>query len=409
MLPLSLSYDHRVIDGADAARFLRWVAEAFEQPFVLRALTHGVDSSTQARRHRRRPGRLRGRVLRRRPRHAGHAHRSGDEPRRRLPLSRLHSVEGAAARRRGHQRGEARRGVGRHVRRRRRSISTKLRAFKDKVVTQLTGGARPALEAAQDHLRAAARRRSAMRARSRSSEGRHGTRASLTFEHAIVATGSRPASIPGLTDRQPARDGFHRRARSARRARSRCSSSAAATSASSWAASTRRSGSKVTVVEMTAGLLPGADRDLVNILAKRIEQICEAVLLNTQGRRDEGDEGRHRRHLRGRGPGDEPRERTFDRVLVSIGRRPELGSTRPRQDGGQGRTPAASSRSTSAGGPPSRRSTRSATSSASRCSRTRRRTRRASPSMRSPASGSRSSRWRSRRSSSPIPRSPGAG
>jgi pyruvate dehydrogenase E2 component (dihydrolipoamide acetyltransferase) len=35
MLPLSLSYDHRVIDGADAARFLRWVCEAFEQPFIL--------------------------------------------------------------------------------------------------------------------------------------------------------------------------------------------------------------------------------------------------------------------------------------------------------------------------------------------------------------------------------------
>jgi pyruvate dehydrogenase E2 component (dihydrolipoamide acetyltransferase) len=35
MLPLSLSYDHRVIDGADAVRFLRWVADAFEQPFVL--------------------------------------------------------------------------------------------------------------------------------------------------------------------------------------------------------------------------------------------------------------------------------------------------------------------------------------------------------------------------------------
>ena len=35
MLPLSLSYDHRVIDGADAARFLRWVAQAFEQPFVM--------------------------------------------------------------------------------------------------------------------------------------------------------------------------------------------------------------------------------------------------------------------------------------------------------------------------------------------------------------------------------------
>jgi pyruvate dehydrogenase E2 component (dihydrolipoamide acetyltransferase) len=35
ILPLSLSYDHRLIDGADAARFLRWIAEAFEQPFLL--------------------------------------------------------------------------------------------------------------------------------------------------------------------------------------------------------------------------------------------------------------------------------------------------------------------------------------------------------------------------------------
>jgi pyruvate dehydrogenase E2 component (dihydrolipoamide acetyltransferase) len=35
MLPLSLSYDHRVIDGADAARFLRWVVQALEQPFLL--------------------------------------------------------------------------------------------------------------------------------------------------------------------------------------------------------------------------------------------------------------------------------------------------------------------------------------------------------------------------------------
>ena len=35
MLPLSLSYDHRVIDGADAARFLRFVAEALEQPLTM--------------------------------------------------------------------------------------------------------------------------------------------------------------------------------------------------------------------------------------------------------------------------------------------------------------------------------------------------------------------------------------
>jgi pyruvate dehydrogenase E2 component (dihydrolipoamide acetyltransferase) len=35
MVPLSLSYDHRLIDGADAARFLRWYAEALEQPWML--------------------------------------------------------------------------------------------------------------------------------------------------------------------------------------------------------------------------------------------------------------------------------------------------------------------------------------------------------------------------------------
>jgi len=35
MLPLSLSYDHRLIDGADGARFLRWVCEALEKPFLL--------------------------------------------------------------------------------------------------------------------------------------------------------------------------------------------------------------------------------------------------------------------------------------------------------------------------------------------------------------------------------------
>ena len=34
MLPLSLSYDHRIIDGADGARFLRWFCEALEHPLV---------------------------------------------------------------------------------------------------------------------------------------------------------------------------------------------------------------------------------------------------------------------------------------------------------------------------------------------------------------------------------------
>ena len=34
MVPLALSYDHRAIDGADAARFVRWIVEYLEQPFL---------------------------------------------------------------------------------------------------------------------------------------------------------------------------------------------------------------------------------------------------------------------------------------------------------------------------------------------------------------------------------------
>jgi pyruvate dehydrogenase E2 component (dihydrolipoamide acetyltransferase) len=34
VLPLSLTYDHRVIDGAEGARFLHWIAEALENPYL---------------------------------------------------------------------------------------------------------------------------------------------------------------------------------------------------------------------------------------------------------------------------------------------------------------------------------------------------------------------------------------
>jgi pyruvate dehydrogenase E2 component (dihydrolipoamide acetyltransferase) len=35
ILPLSVSYDHRIIDGTEGVRFLRWIAEALEKPFLL--------------------------------------------------------------------------------------------------------------------------------------------------------------------------------------------------------------------------------------------------------------------------------------------------------------------------------------------------------------------------------------
>ena len=35
MMPLGLSYDHRIIDGADAARFIKWIVDALQDPFLL--------------------------------------------------------------------------------------------------------------------------------------------------------------------------------------------------------------------------------------------------------------------------------------------------------------------------------------------------------------------------------------
>jgi dihydrolipoamide dehydrogenase len=79
-------------------------------------------------------------------------------------------------------------------------------------------------------------------------------------------------------------------------------------------------GSKVTIVEMTPGLLPGADRDLVDILAKRIGQLMETVLLSTKVVRMTEDAGRIRVTLEGAGLAQP--EQVFDRVLVAVGRRP---------------------------------------------------------------------------------------
>jgi dihydrolipoamide dehydrogenase len=79
-------------------------------------------------------------------------------------------------------------------------------------------------------------------------------------------------------------------------------------------------GSKVSVVEMTAGLLPGADRDLVLPLFKRLEKSFESILLNTtvSGMKEESNGIRVTFNAQ-QGP---PTDRLFDKVLVSVGRKP---------------------------------------------------------------------------------------
>jgi len=81
-------------------------------------------------------------------------------------------------------------------------------------------------------------------------------------------------------------------------------------------------GSKVTVVEMTDGLLPGADRDLVNVLAKRVNAMCEAVLLKTKVVSTKEAKDGIAVTFEGELPEGVAKEQTFDRVLVSVGRKP---------------------------------------------------------------------------------------
>ena len=81
-------------------------------------------------------------------------------------------------------------------------------------------------------------------------------------------------------------------------------------------------GSAVTVVEMTPGLLPGADRDLVDVLAKRIGGLVKSVLLNTRVVQMKADAKGIRVTFDGDGVAASAKEQLFDRVLVSVGRRP---------------------------------------------------------------------------------------
>jgi dihydrolipoamide dehydrogenase len=192
----------------------------------------------------------------------------------------------------------------------------KLREFKNKVVGQLTAGAGQIRNLRKiKHLQGMAAFRDA---RTLDIDLVDGGKEQLSFEHCIIATGSRPTAIPGLSLDTP-----------------RVMDSTGALELPDVPTSLlvvgggyiglelgtvyAALGSRVTVVEMTGGLLPGADRDLVNILAKRIESITEAVLLNTKVvAMTETGGGISVTFESGSGR----TERTFDRVLVSIGRRP---------------------------------------------------------------------------------------
>ncbi|PJA98823.1 MAG: dihydrolipoyl dehydrogenase, partial [Ignavibacteriales bacterium CG_4_9_14_3_um_filter_30_11] len=80
-------------------------------------------------------------------------------------------------------------------------------------------------------------------------------------------------------------------------------------------------GSKVSVVEMTSGLLPGADRDLVNYLAKKIKEKYEKVMLNSKV--VEMKEVKNGVSVKIQDQDGKTIEEVYDYVLMSIGRKPD--------------------------------------------------------------------------------------
>ena len=137
----------------------------------------------------------------------------------------------------------------------------------------------------------------------------------IRFHHAIVATGSRPASVPGI-DLVSERVMDSTAALEVAEIPERLLVVGGGYIGLELGQVYAALGSEVTLVEMTDGLLPGADRDLVQWLARRVEKQFQSVKLGTRVE-----------SLRETAAGIEARlggdAAVFDRVLVAVGRRPQ--------------------------------------------------------------------------------------
>lgn len=190
----------------------------------------------------------------------------------------------------------------------------KLRAWKDSVVKRLAGGL--------GRLRGARKVRF-VRGRAQFVDPHTIEVASdagpvrIPFRKAILATGSRPAAIPGFPVSPRVMDSTAALELPDIPARLLVVGGGyiGLELGSVYAAL----GSKVTVVEMLPGLLPGADRDLVAPLAKRLAERFEAIRLGTKVAAMKAEGACLR--VTFEGP-DGIREETFDRALVSVGRKP---------------------------------------------------------------------------------------
>ena len=193
----------------------------------------------------------------------------------------------------------------------------RLRSWKENVVKKLTGGLGVLSKQRKVHyVQGRAAFESSTSLRITKSDG---STESLTFDRIIIATGSRPAIVPTLkldTPRMMDSTGALNLEDIPRTLLVVGGGYIGLELGSVYAAL----GTRVTVVEMLPGLLPGADRDLVLPLHKRLEKLFDGILLNTTVSSVK-DEGTGIRATLKAQDGN-TQEKVFDRVLVSVGRKP---------------------------------------------------------------------------------------
>lgn len=213
----------------------------------------------------------------------------------------------------------------------------RLRAWKRGVVDRLTGGLR--LLAEQRGVRYLRGRARLLDARTLLVETGSGDVERVSFQQAILATGSRPAELPGLSFSSPRLMDSTRALELEDVPRTLLVIGGGYIGlelGTVYAAL----GARVTLVEMLPGILPGVDRDLASIVARRIESLFEAVLVNTvvAEMREEAEGVRVRLEGVDGQVVPPPTERVFEKVLVCVGRKPNaqdlgLERTRVERDG----------------------------------------------------------------------------
>lgn len=192
----------------------------------------------------------------------------------------------------------------------------RVRAWKDEVIGKLTGGlGQKVVQKKLTYVRGTAKLKDAHTLVVTTHDG---TAGEMTFEKAILATGSRPIMLPGVTksDRIINSTG----ALELKDVPSRLLVVGGGYIGLELGSVYASLGSEVSVVEMTNGLLPGCDRDLVSVLKRRLDAKFAAIRMETKvAKLEETTDGVNVTFESNKG---EQTVELFDKVLISIGRRP---------------------------------------------------------------------------------------